>query len=87
MDEKFFKVFTGNSNKSFAEGVCKNLGVELGQLELNRFADGEIRIEVKENVRGADVFVIQSCSPPVNEYYMELFLLLESCCTLGISLF
>ena len=72
------KIFSGNSNKAFAEKVAKAAGVELGFCTLSRFADGEIQVEIKESVRGDSVFVIQSCSPPVNENYMELFLVLDA---------
>ena len=72
------KIFTGNSNKGFASAVAGAAGVELGFCELNRFADGEIQVEIHESVRGDSVFVIQSCCPPVNENYMELFLMLDA---------
>ena len=72
------KIFTGNSNKGFASAVASAAGVELGFCELNRFADGEIQVEIHESVRGDSVFVIQSCCPPVNENYMELFLMLDA---------
>ena len=72
------KIFTGNSNKGFASAVAAAAGVELGFCELNRFADGEIQVEIHESVRGDSVFVIQSCCPPVNENYMELFLMLDA---------
>lgn len=72
------KIFSGNSNKAFAEKVAKAAGVELGFCTLSRFADGEIQVEIHESVRGDSVFVIQSCSPPVNENYMELFLVLDA---------
>ncbi len=72
------KIFSGNSNKAFAEKVAKAAGVDLGFCTLSRFADGEIQVEIQESVRGDSVFVIQSCSPPVNENYMELFLVLDA---------
>lgn len=72
------KIFTGNSNKAFAENVARAAGVELGHSKLSRFADGEIQVEISESVRGDSVFVIQSCCPPVNENYMELFLVLDA---------
>ncbi len=72
------KIFSGNSNKAFAENVAKAAGVELGYCQLSRFADGEIQVEISESVRGDSVFVIQSCCPPVNENYMELFLVLDA---------
>ena len=72
------KIFSGNSNKAFAEKVAKAAGVDLGFCTLSRFADGEVQVEIQESVRGDSVFVIQSCSPPVNENYMELFLVLDA---------
>ena len=72
------KVFSGSSNPHFAQDVAKNLNLELGHLQLSKFADGEIYVQVNENVRGLHVFVIQSTCYPVNENYMELFLILDA---------
>jgi ribose-phosphate pyrophosphokinase len=72
------KIFSGNSNKAFAALVAREAGVELGYSEINRFADGEIQVEIHESVRGDSVFVVQSTCPPVNENYMELFLMLDA---------
>ncbi len=72
------KIFSGNTNREFAERVAKSAGVELGHCKFGRFADGEVQIEIHESVRGANTFVIQSTCPPVNESYMELFLILDS---------
>ena len=72
------KIFSGNSNISFAQRVARCAGVELGQCKLSRFVDGEVQVEIKESVRGSNVFVIQSTSPPVNEHYMELFIMLDA---------
>lgn len=72
------KIFSGNSNPAFAASVAKAAGVELGHSQINRFADGEIQIEFNESVRGDHIFVIQSTCPPVNESYMELFLMLDA---------
>ncbi len=72
------KIFSGNSNREFAERVAKSAGVELGSCKVNRFADGEIQVEINESVRGDSVFVIQSTCPPVNENYMELFIVLDA---------
>lgn len=72
------EVFTGNSNPALAREVCEHLGVKLGEAEVGRFPDGEVMIEVRENVRGGDCFVVQStCSPP-NESLMELLLLMDA---------
>lgn len=72
------KIFAGNSSRSFAERVCQSAGVSLGFSEIKRFADGEVQVEIHESVRGDSVFVIQSTCPPVNENYMELFLILDA---------
>lgn len=72
------KVFSGNSNIEFAKRVAKEAGVELGHCDIGRFADGEIQVEIHESVRGCSVFVVQSTNPPVNENYMELFMILDA---------
>jgi ribose-phosphate pyrophosphokinase len=72
------KIFSGNSNQAFAHKVAAAAGCELGHCQINRFADGEIQIEIHESVRGDSVFVIQSTCPPVNENYMELFIMLDA---------
>lgn len=72
------KIFSGQSNPLFAEAVAGCLSEKLADLSISRFADGEIFVQIKENVRGLHVFVIQSTCPPVNENYMELFLILDS---------
>lgn len=72
------KIFSGNSNKELAQKVVKHANVALGHCEINTFADGEIQVEIHESVRGEDVFVIQSTCPPVNQNYMELFIILDA---------
>lgn len=72
------QIFSGNSNLPFAQAVCRAAGMPLGQCELSRFADGEVQVEIHESVRGNDVFVVQSCCPPANENYMELFMVLDA---------
>lgn len=72
------KVFSGSSNPLFADSVVNCLDLQLGDIEISRFSDGEIFVQVKENVRGLHVFLIQSTCPPVNENYMELFLMLDA---------
>jgi len=72
------EIFTGNSNPALAREVAEHLKVQLGQVEVGRFPDGEVMVEVRQNVRGGDCFVIQStCSPP-NENLMELILLMDA---------
>lgn len=72
-----FKIFTGNSNPELARKVCDYLGVSLGDIEVSRFADGEIKVIINENVRGKDVYLIQS-TPPPSDNYMELFIALDA---------
>lgn len=72
------KIFSGNSNPELAKKICEYLAVPLGHMEIRRFSDGEIFVEIKENVRGADVFVIQSTCPPVNEHLMELLIIIDA---------
>jgi ribose-phosphate pyrophosphokinase len=72
------EIFTGNSNPALAREVCEHLNVKLGVADVGRFPDGEVMVEVHENVRGGDCFVIQStCSPP-NDNLMELLLLMDA---------
>ncbi len=72
------KIFCGNSNPDLARKICEYLAVPLGHMEIRRFSDGEVFVEIKENVRGADVFVIQSTCPPVNEHLMELLIIIDA---------
>jgi ribose-phosphate pyrophosphokinase len=72
------KIFSGNSNPHLAQKVAAAAGVELGHCSVSAFADGEIQVEIHESVRGQHVFVIQSTCPPVNQNYMELFIMLDA---------
>ena len=76
--DKMLKVFTGSSNRGLAEEIAKYLGIELGKAVLGRFSDGEIRFYIEENVRTADVFIIQSGSYDANFHSMELFLMVDA---------
>jgi ribose-phosphate pyrophosphokinase len=76
-DEKF-KIFTGTANASLADEVCHFLGMQLGQAQVTRFADGECYVQIQENVRGADVFVMQPTCRPVDEHLMELMLMIDA---------
>ncbi len=71
-------IFSGNSNKKLADKIGKALGVKLGKANISRFSDGEVRAKIEENVRGKDVFIIQSTCPPVNENLMELLIILDA---------
>jgi len=72
------KIFTGSANRPLAEAIGRDLGVPLGQAEIGRFSDGEVQVEITENVRGGDVFVIQSTCTPTNDHLMELLLMLDA---------
>lgn len=72
------KIFTGNSNIPLAKDIAAQLGVSLGKITVNKFADGEVNVMVNENVRGKDVYIIQPTSPPVNETLMELLLMIST---------
>src|SRR3989442_5942692 len=72
------RVFTGNANPALAREICEHLGVSLGQADVGRFPDGEVQVQILENVRGADVFVIQPTCTPVNDNLMELLIMLDA---------
>ncbi|HIW56346.1 MAG TPA: ribose-phosphate pyrophosphokinase [Firmicutes bacterium] len=72
------KIFSGNSNKSLAKKIADKLGLPLGNMEVGRFSDGEVSINIQETVRGCDVFLIQSTSTPVNENLMELLVMIDA---------
>jgi len=71
-------IFSGNSNKLLAKKICEHLNVEEGKILVSRFSDGEVRVKIEENVRGKDVFIIQSTCPPVNENLMELLIIIDA---------
>lgn len=75
---KRFKVFSGNANRELALEICKCLGIDLGQSELLRFKDGEIRAKNQETVRGAEVFLIQPLNSPSAEHIMELLIMIDA---------
>lgn len=72
------KLVTGNSNPTLTEEISEHLGIPLCDAEIGRFPDSEISVHIKETVRGEDVFIIQSTSPPVNEHLMELLLIIDA---------
>jgi ribose-phosphate pyrophosphokinase len=72
------EIFTGNANPALAREVCEHLAVHLGEAEVGRFPDGEVMVEVRENVRGGDCFVLQSICTPPNDNLMELLLLMDA---------
>jgi ribose-phosphate pyrophosphokinase len=71
-------VFTGNANPKLAKRVAKNLNVQLGRATVSRFSDGEVMVELLENVRGKDVFVLQSTCAPTNDTLMELMIMVDA---------
>lgn len=71
-------LFSGNANRALSQEIADHLGVPLGEAEVSRFADGEILVQIFENVRGADVFVIQPTCRPVNENLMELLVIIDA---------
>jgi ribose-phosphate pyrophosphokinase len=76
-DEKF-KIFSGTANEQLADEVCHFLGMQRGQAQVIRFRDGECYVQIQENVRGADVFVMQPTCRPVDEHLMELLLMIDA---------
>jgi ribose-phosphate pyrophosphokinase len=72
------KIFTGNSNPALAKEICETLGVKLGDATVGRFSDGEIQLRILENVRGADTYIVQPTSPPVNDSVMELLIMVDA---------
>jgi ribose-phosphate pyrophosphokinase len=76
-DDKF-KIFSGTANEALADEVCAFLGMSRGQAQVTRFSDGEAYTQIQENVRGADVFVMQPTCRPVDEHLMELLLMIDA---------
>jgi ribose-phosphate pyrophosphokinase len=72
------KVFTGSAHPALGEAIAQNLSVPLGRAHLARFSDGEVWFQIHDNVRGADVFVVQPTCAPVNEHLMEMLLMLDA---------
>jgi ribose-phosphate pyrophosphokinase len=72
------KIFAGSANRSLAEGICAELGVQLGSALVGRLKNGETRIKIEEHVRGADVFVIQPTSEPSDHHIMELLIMIDA---------
>lgn len=76
-DDKL-RIFSGSANPALCEAICKYLGVPRGKAERGQFSDGETRFQILENVRGADVFVVQACSQPVDFHLMEMLLMVDA---------
>jgi ribose-phosphate pyrophosphokinase len=72
------KIFSGTSNQPLARAICAYNGIEMGKCIVSAFPDGETFVKIEENVRGEDVFLIQSTSPPTNHYLMEMFIMMDA---------
>ncbi len=75
---KELKLFSGNANLALAREITNYLGIRLGEATVSSFSDGEIRVKIDENVRGSDVFLVQSCCTPVNDSIMELLIMMDA---------
>lgn len=78
MSKAPFLIFSGNANSPLAEGIAKKLHMRLGMASVSRFSDGEISVEIEENVRGREVFAVQSTCAPANEHLMELLVMIDA---------
>jgi ribose-phosphate pyrophosphokinase len=78
MRDTRLKIFTGSSNRALAEEICQSMGVPLGEATVTCFPDGESFVKINENVRGADVYIIQSTCPPTNHHLMELLIIIDA---------
>ena len=79
VDQSTMAVFTGNANPMLAQEIVRHLMQPLGRAFVGRFSDGEIQVEIMENVRGKDVYLVQSTCPPANEHLMELLVMADAC--------
>ncbi|MCW5983169.1 MAG: ribose-phosphate pyrophosphokinase [Bryobacteraceae bacterium] len=78
MSYDHFRIFSGNANRTLAKAICRCLGVELGEADIKTFSDGEIYLQIQENVRGSDVFAVQPTCTPVDRNLMELLLMIDA---------
>ena len=78
MSESRLKIFSGNSNRQLAEEICQSINVPLGEATVTSFPDGESFVKINENIRGHDVFIIQSTCPPTNHHLMELLIMIDA---------
>jgi len=79
MSDDTIALFAGNANPQLAHEIARHLTTPLGRAYVGRFSDGEVNIELIENVRGRDVFIVQSTCPPVNDHLMELLVMVDAC--------
>jgi ribose-phosphate pyrophosphokinase len=78
MSAERLKIFSGNSNRPLAEEICRHIGVPLAEATVSSFPDGESFVKINENIRGADVYIIQSTCPPSNHHLMELLIMMDA---------
>lgn len=78
MQDTSMMVFSGNANRALSEGIVRKLNMRLGMATVARFSDGEIAVEIEENVRGRDVFIIQPTSSPADQHLMELLVMIDA---------
>ena len=78
MSDVSLMVFSGNANPQLAKGIAKRLNMRLGMVSVDRFSDGEVAVEIEENVRDRDVFIIQPTCSPTNENLMELLVMIDA---------
>ena len=77
-EKRELKIFAGNANKKLAIDICNYLDIQLGKADVSRFADNEIKVKIKESVRGQDVFIVQPTCSPCNENIMELLIIVDA---------
>ena len=79
VDSETLTLFTGNANPALAHDIARHLRVTVGHADVGHFSDGETSVEIMENVRGRDVFIVQSTCPPTNDHLMELLMMTDAC--------
>ena len=79
MDSQSIALFSGNANPALAHDIARHLMLPMGRSTVGRFSDGEVNVEIMENVRGRDVFIVQPTSPPANDHLMELLVMADAC--------
>ncbi len=79
MSDETIVLFAGNANPQLAQEIARHLAMPLGRCDVGRFSDGEVNVELIENVRGRDVFILQPTCPPVNDHLMELLVMADAC--------
>jgi ribose-phosphate pyrophosphokinase len=79
LESQTLALFTGNANPTLAHEIARHLRVPVGRASVGRFSDGEVNVEIMENVRGRDVFIVQSTCPPTNDNLMELLVMVDAC--------